>query len=276
LKKSDILALFDLTERQFFVAFAASNSSNVLPLDENVKFGDVVEFMETHPNAANRFDFSGWGEVSVEQLADFSLAVSDLFQQRTVRTQESLAIPAIAPDQIHKQRRWIEFCSETFDNGNTFRRQQLFDRLITVIRGQVLEPATIFAGKQRKDKWLKANRVHSKNVAGNIRLIQSDYRNIFEVLRVECGQPAEIEDIPAATLEALKTVWSKKDTKKQSKPAKDGKQKRYALANYFLSVNMELIITERRIRPNAMMGNQKNYIRNRQFRSGMCPAISPA
>ena len=131
LEKAAMLRLFGLSERQFFIAFAASNCTNVVPLVPDTKFASVCEFLDENPGAVSRYDFSGWEGSSVDAVGSFAIALRRLYNERTVRSPDLIKIPQITPRFMRTRPLWLEFCNEEF--AGELRRPTLLNRLRAVI-----------------------------------------------------------------------------------------------------------------------------------------------
>jgi hypothetical protein len=133
LEKAAILQYFDIGERELFIIAASSNCTNLIPLDEDVKFRDVHEFVLEHPAAVTDFDFSGWKGAGDHDLEMFATDLRQLYEQRHSPIKGLLCLPVIKPDDIPQQPMWLKFCSETVPGTGTLRRPMLLQRMKAVI-----------------------------------------------------------------------------------------------------------------------------------------------
>jgi hypothetical protein len=128
LEKAAILHYFDIGERELFVIAASSNCTNLIPLDEDLKFRAVHEFVFEHPAAVADFDFSGWKGAGDNDVEMFATNLRQLYEQRHAPIKGLFRLPVMRPDDIPQQPMWLKFCSETVPGTGTLRRPMLVNR----------------------------------------------------------------------------------------------------------------------------------------------------
>jgi hypothetical protein len=146
LAKSSILEHFQLGALEFFICFACSNSSNFVPFQNNVKFGNILEYYRENPDGVKNYDFSKWTGLDENECARVKAELTKLILERKAVVDPSMENPSYVSADIPTDPIWLKFCSEKAENG-AFRRQKLYDRMTAVFNEKSLS-----SGKGRVQK----------------------------------------------------------------------------------------------------------------------------
>ena len=122
LRKDELLEEFKLTADQFFVAYAASNCSDLVPLDEHAKFSTNADYVIKNPYVIRTFDFQQKG-VSAERHQQFRAQMEALWNSRHQRT--TIIYPTAEAADRPTKPLWLRFCEEVKSDGSLCRPQLL-------------------------------------------------------------------------------------------------------------------------------------------------------
>lgn len=210
LEKSDILKEYDLTERELFIVFALSNSTNLVPLWDNSTFHSILDVCSCYPEIVESADLSCLGDS--DEIAQVTASLNDLISRRftplapkdlpEIKESPEISIPDTLP-------LWRDFSSEMKANS-TLRRASLKQKLETHFDGtgaRATSSNNVPNSKTNKQDWLQRKIDQSKVISRTaIKKKSYTYSNFFQPLmdELKVEEFVDKEEMPEETVKMLK------------------------------------------------------------------------